>query len=58
MIPDVQRRRFLAGATAAGAAAGIAAPAVAQSMPEVRWRLTSSFPKQLDTIYGTAQTFA
>jgi TRAP-type mannitol/chloroaromatic compound transport system substrate-binding protein len=27
-------------------------------MPEVRWRLTSSFPKQLDTIYGTAQTFA
>ena len=27
-------------------------------MPEVRWRLTSSFPRQLDTIFGTAQTFA
>jgi TRAP-type mannitol/chloroaromatic compound transport system substrate-binding protein len=58
MTPDRQRRRFLAGAAAAAGASGIAAPAVAQSMPEVRWRLTSSFPKQLDTIYGTAQTFA
>jgi hypothetical protein len=27
-------------------------------MPEIRWRLTSSFPKSLDTIYGTAETFA
>ena len=27
-------------------------------MPEVRWRLTSSFPRQLDTIFGTAQTLA
>ena len=27
-------------------------------MPEIRWRLTSSFPKSLDTIFGTAQTFA
>ena len=24
----------------------------------MRWRLTSSFPRQLDTIFGTAQTFA
>ena len=36
----------------------VAAPAIAQAMPEVRWRLTSSFPRQLDTIFGTAQTFA
>jgi TRAP-type mannitol/chloroaromatic compound transport system substrate-binding protein len=27
-------------------------------MPEVKWRLTSSFPKSLDTIYGAAETFA
>jgi TRAP-type mannitol/chloroaromatic compound transport system substrate-binding protein len=27
-------------------------------MPEVKWRLTSSFPKSLDTIFGTAQTLA
>ena len=33
-------------------------PAVAQSAPEVRWRLTSSFPKSLDVIYGGAETLA
>ena len=36
----------------------VAAPAIAQTQPEIRWRLTSSFPKSLDTIFGTAQTFA
>ncbi|HEY8566396.1 MAG TPA: ABC transporter substrate-binding protein [Beijerinckiaceae bacterium] len=57
-VPSPKRRAFLTGAAATAATAGIAAPAIAQSMPEIRWRLTSSFPKQLDTIYGTAQTFA
>lgn len=51
----IKRRQFLA-ATAGGIAAGaVAAPAVAQSAPEVKWRLTSSFPRVLDTIFGTAQ---
>ena len=27
-------------------------------MPEVKWRLTSGFPKALDTIYGGAEIFA
>ena len=31
-------------------------PAIAQTAPELKWRLTSSFPKSLDTIFGTAQT--
>jgi TRAP-type mannitol/chloroaromatic compound transport system substrate-binding protein len=57
----MQRRQFLKSGslmTAAGAAAlGMARPAIAQSQPEIRWRLTSSFPKSLDTIFGTAQTF-
>ena len=56
----VDRRRLLESATVAGAGAaatGVAAPAIAQSAPEVRWRLTSSFPKSLDTIYGAAETF-
>ena len=35
-----------------------AAPAIAQSMPELKWRLTSSFPKSLDTLYGAAEIFA
>jgi TRAP-type mannitol/chloroaromatic compound transport system substrate-binding protein len=36
--------------------AGIA-PAV-HAQPTVRWRLASSFPKSLDTIYGAAEVFA
>jgi TRAP-type mannitol/chloroaromatic compound transport system substrate-binding protein len=46
-------------AAGAGLAAGaVAAPAIAQSMPEIKWRLTSGFPKSLDTIYGAADVFA
>jgi TRAP-type mannitol/chloroaromatic compound transport system substrate-binding protein len=54
----MKRRNFLHGAALAAAATALAKPAIAQSMPEVKWRLTSSFPKSLDTIFGTAQTFA
>ena len=49
----MQRRDFLKKASigaAAGAAATVAAPAIAQSAPNIKWRLTSSFPKSLDTI--------
>jgi len=56
--PGLQRRGFLKGAALAAAAGPVASPAVAQAMPDVRWRLTSSFPRQLDTIFGAAQTFA
>lgn len=48
------RRAFLKGSVLAAASAGVAAPAIAQSAPEVKWRMTSSFPKQLDVIYGAA----
>jgi TRAP-type mannitol/chloroaromatic compound transport system substrate-binding protein len=54
----MKRREFLTSAGAATAATAIAAPAIAQSMPELRWRLTSGFPKSLDTIYGGGETFA
>jgi TRAP-type mannitol/chloroaromatic compound transport system substrate-binding protein len=58
----MQRRKFLrtagvGGATIAAAGA-LAAPAIAQSMPELKWRLTSSFPKSLDTLYGAAEHMA
>jgi TRAP-type mannitol/chloroaromatic compound transport system substrate-binding protein len=54
----MKRRDFL-GKTALGAAAGVlAAPAIAQSMPEVKWRCASSFPKSLDTIYGGGEFIA
>jgi len=57
----MQRRKFLrtAGVGAAvGATGALAAPAIAQQAPELNWRLTSSFPKSLDTLYGGAERFA
>ena len=55
----MKRREFLkAGGVGLAAASAIAAPAIAQSMPEVKWRLTSSFPKSLDTLWGASETFA
>jgi TRAP-type mannitol/chloroaromatic compound transport system substrate-binding protein len=55
----MKRREFLKAAGLTGtAAAGVAMPAIAQTMPELKWRLTSSFPKSLDTIYGAGEAFA
>src|SRR6201982_3907749 len=54
----MKRRTFLKGSALAGATTLVAAPSIAQSAPEIKWRLTSSFPKSLDTIFGTAPTFA
>jgi TRAP-type mannitol/chloroaromatic compound transport system substrate-binding protein len=47
----MQRRSLLAGAAVA---ASVSAPAIAQSAPTVRWRMPSSFPKSLDTVFGGA----
>src|SRR5256886_3072611 len=54
----MKRRHFLRAAGLAAAATAVAKPAIAQSMPELKWRLTSSFPKSLDTIYGASEAFA
>ena len=54
----MKRRQFVQAAGLGLAAAAIAKPAIAQSAPEINWRLTSSFPKSLDTIYGAAETFS
>jgi TRAP-type mannitol/chloroaromatic compound transport system substrate-binding protein len=44
-------------AAGAGVASAIAAPAIAQAQQTVRWRLASSFPKSLDTLWGGAEMF-
>jgi TRAP-type mannitol/chloroaromatic compound transport system substrate-binding protein len=54
----MERRSFLKKAGVGVAAGAIAAPAIAQGLPAVKWRITSSFPKSLDTIYGGAETLA
>ena len=62
----MNRRHFLRHAAAAGAGAAattaLAAPAIAQDIaqdrPSITWRLTSSFPKNLDIIFGAAQEIA
>ncbi|MDP1749712.1 MAG: TRAP transporter substrate-binding protein DctP [Reyranella sp.] len=52
---SVTRRQF--APAAASLAALAASPAFGQQTSEnVKWRLTSSFPKSLDTLYGAAQT--
>ena len=54
----MKRREFLKAGTAGIAASAIAAPAIAQSSPELKWRLTASWPKSLDTLYGSCETMA
>ncbi|WP_243367550.1 TRAP transporter substrate-binding protein [Microvirga solisilvae] len=54
----MKRRQFLQAATVGAATTAVAAPAIAQSMPEIKWRLQSGFPKSLDTIYGAAEVIA
>ncbi len=53
----MERRSFLTKSALGATAAALAAPALAQINPEVKWRLASSFPKTLDTIYASAENF-
>ncbi|MFH1344663.1 MAG: TRAP transporter substrate-binding protein [Pseudomonadota bacterium] len=52
----MKRRDFIkvTGAGVVGAAA-MAAPAIAQSTPEIKWRMAASWPKSLDTLFGGAE---
>ena len=54
----MERRSFVHGAGLAGILAAGTAPAVVHAQAAIRWRLTSGFPKTLDTIFGAADTFA
>ncbi|MGB3915919.1 MAG: twin-arginine translocation signal domain-containing protein, partial [Thiothrix litoralis] len=62
----MERRSFLKQAAISAATLGAAAPATllaaddakSADLPTVTWRLTSSFPKSLDTIYGASDILA
>src|SRR6218665_3259085 len=53
----MQRRSIIKHAGIAGVLAAGAAPAV-HAQTAIRWRLASSFPKSLDTVYGGAEVFS
>ncbi len=54
----MERRSFVHGAGLAGVLAAGAAPAIVHAQANIRWRLTSSFPKSLDTLFGVSDVFA
>ncbi|MFO7640092.1 MAG: TRAP transporter substrate-binding protein [Candidatus Competibacteraceae bacterium] len=64
----MERREFIkkTGLSLAAVAGATAVPAIAQSpsppssagLPAIKWRMASSFPKSLDTIYGAGELLA
>ena len=54
----MKRRQFLTAMGAGAAATAIAAPAIAQSSPALKWRMTASWPKSLDVLFGSCELFA
>jgi len=53
----MDRRSIIKNAGMAGVLAAGVAPAV-HAQAAIRWRMASSFPKSLDTIFGAAESFA
>ncbi|HEX7440633.1 MAG TPA: ABC transporter substrate-binding protein, partial [Caldimonas sp.] len=54
----MERRSFIRRTGLAGILAAGAAPAIVHAQANIRWRLASSFPRSLDTLFGGAETFA
>src|SRR5262245_57800041 len=55
---NMKRRSFIAASGMGLVATSVATPAIAQSGPEIKWRLATSWPKSLDTIFGGAEFLA
>ena len=55
----MERREFIkkTGLGLAAAASVVTAPAIAETseLPTLKWRLASSFPKSLDTLFGASE---
>src|SRR6266850_3081490 len=54
----MKRRSFHKKAALGVAAGTVAAPAIAQSQPNIQWRMAASWPKSLDTLFGGAELVA
>jgi TRAP-type mannitol/chloroaromatic compound transport system substrate-binding protein len=54
----MERRKFIKNAGLAGILAAGVGPAIAADLPAIKWRLTSAFPKSLDTIFGGADVLS
>ena len=54
----IRRRQLIKAAGLGAAGAALAMPALGQGLPEVKWRLASSFPRSLDLLHGGAEVFA
>ena len=54
----MDRRRFVQGTGLAGILTAGIAPAVRAEQPALRWRLASSYPRSLDTLFGVSEEFA
>ena len=54
----MKRRDFIKASGIGVAGAAVAAPAIAQTTPETKWRMTCSWPKSLDTLYGGAEVMS
>lgn len=54
----MERRNFIKSAGVGLTIGAVAAPAMAQGMPEIKWRMASSLPKSIDTAFGTSEVIA
>ncbi|NBS95646.1 MAG: ABC transporter substrate-binding protein, partial [Betaproteobacteria bacterium] len=54
----MDRRQIIKNTGLAGILATGVAPGIVGAQAQVRWRMTSSFPKPLDTLFGVADVFA
>ncbi|WP_430911735.1 TRAP transporter substrate-binding protein [Methylobacterium sp. sgz302541] len=58
-MASLKRRALLAaGLGGAAAGAGLAAPAIAQGAPELKWRLACFYPRQLDILFGACESLS
>ena len=54
----IKRREFITKTALGVAGALISAPAIAQSQPQIKWRITSSYPKSLDILWNGVANFS